>query len=361
MMEYLNQHQRPEVIERIRGSYKAPKTAEEKAQRAATEAHWQPPADALLDIKSANQWIDYESQKPPARRLFGDFWLEGELCILFADTNIGKSVLAVQLGDSISRQKHINGFELERPPSPVLYVDFELSAKQFQQRYTDNRGSYKFHENFYRAEVNLEAPVMPGFADQAEFMAYKLHRGIKYTGAEVLIIDNITCMGPGAESAGKALNMMKQLKMLKTRHGLSILVLAHTPKRKAGLPITRNDLGGSKLLMNFADSAMAMAESCTQPGHRYLKQVKQRSAAETYGANKVCLFNLERDGPFLQFTTVDTLPEHTQLINPEIKERNRLLQAVISYQSQGFTQRQMADALNISLGMVNKLVKEAGE
>ena len=45
--------------------------------------------------------------------LFDKLWYEGEICILFADTNVGKSILAVQIGDSISRGKAIRGFEIE--------------------------------------------------------------------------------------------------------------------------------------------------------------------------------------------------------------------------------------------------------
>ena len=68
--------------------------------------------------------------------LFSEFWLEGELCMLFADTNLGKSMLAVQLGDSISRGVAIPGFRLEATPQKVLYIDFELSDKQFEVRYS---------------------------------------------------------------------------------------------------------------------------------------------------------------------------------------------------------------------------------
>ena len=34
--------------------------------------------------------------------LFGKFWHQRELCILFADINVGKSVLAMQIGNAIA-------------------------------------------------------------------------------------------------------------------------------------------------------------------------------------------------------------------------------------------------------------------
>ncbi|KUK77210.1 MAG: Uncharacterized protein XD92_0883, partial [Proteiniphilum acetatigenes] len=52
------------------------------------------PAD-LLEVKTANKWIEQASRRPIPRMLFSEFWFEQELCILFADTNVGKTILAV--------------------------------------------------------------------------------------------------------------------------------------------------------------------------------------------------------------------------------------------------------------------------
>lgn len=54
---------------------------------------------------------------------------------------------------------------------------------------------------------------------------------------------------------------MIHLNNLKKRYGLSILVLAHTPKRSMECPITSNDLAGSKRLYNFFDSVFAIGKS----------------------------------------------------------------------------------------------------
>ena len=64
------------------------------------------------------------------------------------------------------------------------------------------------------------------------------------------------------------------LKKIKNKYGLSLLILAHTPKRDATKGITKNDLSGSKMLMNFCDSAFAIGESFQKNGLRYLKQIK---------------------------------------------------------------------------------------
>jgi hypothetical protein len=40
----------------------------------------------ILVVKTANDWIKQAKARPIPKKLFGEFWLEGELCFLFADT-----------------------------------------------------------------------------------------------------------------------------------------------------------------------------------------------------------------------------------------------------------------------------------
>ena len=95
-------------------------------------------SNSLFKIMPANEWIEQAKTRPIPKMLFGEFWFEGELCILFADTNLGKSILAVQVGNSISKGKPILDFSFEAIKQPVLYFDFELSDKQFENRYSIN-------------------------------------------------------------------------------------------------------------------------------------------------------------------------------------------------------------------------------
>jgi RecA-family ATPase len=312
--------------------------------------------NALFHIYKANQWMAMEQEAETPQMLFGRFWLQGELCILFADTNMGKSILAVQLGQSIAAGQAIPGFEMNAEPGPVLYIDFELAGKQFEQRYTDERGTFRFSDNFMRGEYNQ---LYKHYSPTTRFnddVIEALTRGIKTTGATVLIIDNITCMRKGTERANEALPLMKQLKYLKTRHGLSILVLAHTPKRNPAMPISRNDLQGSKMLINFADSAFAIGESNKWTGYRYLKQIKQRSTQETYGAENVVQCKLVWRDSFLQFNFEGTCHELDHLLTSTQQLRDRNANQVAQLHAQGLSQRQIAARLKLGLATVNKMI-----
>jgi RecA-family ATPase len=196
----------------------------------------------LFTVKTASRWIEQAKTRPIPQMLFGEFWFEGELCILFADTNLGKSILAVQIGNSISRGEHIQGFKLETPKQSILYFDFELSDKQFENRYSIKyEQHYNFDNNFIRVEINPDATI-PEAQTFEDYLNHSLERSINETGAKVLIIDNLTYLKNETEKAKDALPLMKHLKALKNKYGLSILALAHTPKRDLSKPITRNDL-----------------------------------------------------------------------------------------------------------------------
>src|ERR1700722_278511 len=192
-------------------------------------------------------------------------------------------------------------FGCEANQCDVVYVDFELNGAQFHARYTHNEVTYTFAKGFYRAEFNPDTALPPEFKTFDAYMNAAIEYAVVKTGASVLIIDNITCLRGDTGHAGRALPLMLHLKALKNKYQLSVLVLAHTPKRNAARPITRNDLEGSKMLMNFADSAFAIGQSHLEIGLRYLKQVKQRYGQSLYGAENVCLFRIVKRLNWLKF------------------------------------------------------------
>ncbi len=105
----------------------------------------------FFKMQDANEWMDEAAKAKPSKMLFGELWYEGELCILFADTNLGKSILAVQIANSISSGQKMVPFKLEVAPRKVLYFDFELTKVQFKNRYSDeNNFRHLFAKGFIR-------------------------------------------------------------------------------------------------------------------------------------------------------------------------------------------------------------------
>lgn len=312
----------------------------------------------LFTVKTASRWIEQAKTRPIPQMLFGELWFEGELCILFADTNLGKSILAVQIGNSISKGEQIRGFKLETPKQPILYFDFELSDKQFENRYSIKfEQHYNFDNNFIRVEINPDATI-PEAQTFEDYLNHSLERSINETGAKVLIIDNLTYLKNETEKAKDALPLMKHLKALKNKYGLSILALAHTPKRDLSKPITRNDLQGSKMLINFCDSSFSIGESHSDKNLRYLKQIKQRNTEQIYDAENVCVCQIDKPLNFLLFEFVNFGKEWEHLKQHTEKDKENLNEKVSELKQQGRTLREIGVELGISHMKASRILKD---
>lgn len=346
---------RPHEVELIRSSIRESMERNPLRQPKTTDPRYDC-ADDLFVIRTANDWIaDNNLQKP--KMIFDNFWFENELCILFADTNVGKSILAVQLGNSIASGNPVYGFRMQLPASTVLYFDFEQSAAQFEARYTGDNGPFKFSSNFFRGEINAAAGDVKNYLDRVHAC---IEEGIKKTTAKVLIIDNLTYLANEAERSRDALVMMKFLKMLKSKYRISILALAHTPKRNPAKPLTNNDMQGSKMLINFCDSAFALARSQKDAGLRYLKQIKQRNASETYGEDRVCLMTVHRAGGDLMLVHYGHEPEREHLQKQgyiNLTDRRE----IIAMGKEGISNRQIAKQLGISRHSVARILQEEAD
>src|SRR5574344_2693826 len=133
----------------------------------------------MLSIKTANKSVDDALKMPDPVDLYYGLLNEGEVACLFADSNAGKSIFAVQMADYISRYRK------------VIYVDCELSEKQFQLRYTNREMGYRhvFSDNFYRAEID---PERMGVQNYEEAIIKDIEDAALQTGSRIVIIDNLT-------------------------------------------------------------------------------------------------------------------------------------------------------------------------
>lgn len=257
--------------------------------------------NSFFVAKSAGAWINEASRVKEQAMLFDALWFENELCFLFSDTNVGKSILAVQIAQSIASSVPIPPFALTAPAQKVLYLDFELSKIQFRKRYSDAFSDFNFSENLIRAELNVDYVDTDSSVSFEKQLIIEIEKLVVREQAKVVIIDNITYLSNQLEKSNDALPLVKQLRLLKDKHDLSILVIAHTPKRDQSREISINDLAGSKALSNFCDSVFAIGTS-KEVGIRYIKQLKARNSEIKYGTNNVPIFRLEKQGNFLGFT-----------------------------------------------------------
>jgi hypothetical protein len=313
--------------------------------------------DDFLNIRSANDTLRLASTKPIPKMLFSELWHEGEICILFADTNIGKSILSVQIADSISRGQAVRGFRLEAEQQVVLYFDFEMSIKQFEKRYSNNYAQhYDFDNRFLRIDINSDCT---SFDDFEKTLFNSIEKAIVIYNAKILIIDNLTWLKTETtESAKEALPLMKQLKELKVKYGLSLLILAHTPKRSPYNPIGINDMAGSKHLANFADSIFAIGKSHKDGSLRYIKQIKARDTDVVFDSDNILLCEISKPHNFLgfEFTGFGNERDHLRLPSSDEGDQTEILITELRNSEPSISKYEIAKRLRINQMKVKRVL-----
>ncbi len=310
------------------------------------------PSEKATRIRPASDCLAEARNLPAIKPLFGTYWQSGEIAILAADPGTGKSVLAVQVAETIA-----GGLStcLEQPCAAyelVLYYDFELSDRQFGARF-ENR---HFPRNLLRVDFDPTA-INPAFGIEQIFA------DVEKTGAGIIIIDNLTALAlKSTADADAAISVMRGLKRLQVEKNVSSLVLGHTPKLPSGIPLNLNHLAGSKTLSNFADSVFFLGRSREGKHTRYLKQVKARNAELPDGELIIELVK-RLDGLRFEFhgygNESDHLPYEQLAAATERKSRiDEKMQKVWQLSNEGYTIRGIHAETGFSVGSITNYLKK---
>lgn len=296
----------------------------------------------MFTVKTANRTLADARRRPNPDTLYQGLWYEGEVCCLFSDSNLGKSVYAVQIAEDVAQFQN------------VLLVDCELSDKQFQMRYTDDLTGtlHTFPPGLYRAEIN---PMTLDVKDYEEKILAHIEEAMLRLSCKVAIIDNLTYLCNSSDKGVDAGIFMMKLMNLKKRYGWSLLVIAHTPKRSLSAPITQNDLAGSKKLYNFFDSVFAIGKSAKDSRLRYVKQLKVRAGQFRYDADNVIVYEIVKNDGYVHFSFLEFASEYSHLREPDERDDNTREQNVKELLDKGKSYRDIAATLGISKSLVGKI------
>ena len=299
-------------------------------------------------LRSANQCLVDAQTMPIPQQLYGSLVYEGEITILVADTNVGKSIFAVQISNEIAKYQR------------VLYIDLELSDKQFERRYSEDfTNHFCFEENLMRVDFTQHFSI-PDNVTYDDYFIASLVELIKRTEASVVVIDNMTkLISTDTDSAGKAKPLMDRLCALKMDFGLTLILLEHTRKCDASRPITLNDIQGSKMKVNFADAVFAIGRSVKDPNLRYIKQLKVRSCELEYGYENVAVCEIRKDSNFIKFEFVAYGCESEHLKEFSEQEREDKQQSARDMHAQGVSKRNIAKELGVTEGTIRYWLRDA--
>jgi hypothetical protein len=303
--------------------------------------------------------------------LMGSFIKIEDVAILFSGPGNGKSILGVQMADAISKgMSLLNGILVnECGPLKVMYFDFELTLNDYKSRYLDAAGDeYAFADNDFFRRVGNDDNNSKTFAEIARNMERILLHNIELYHPKVVFIDNITAMSNGSTAdAVVATKIMDLLIHLKKQHQLTVLVLAHTPKRyDLSKPLAQEDLAGSALIAAYADSIFAIGPSKMGSNVKYLKHLKIRTGVKIHDEHNVIQVAIEKEGAFLQLKTLEEPfgRENDHLVSKnEIVISDETIHLMVASHDEGKSNQVIKEELKLSIsrqyiGRIIKMHKE---
>jgi hypothetical protein len=250
-----------------------------------------------------------------------------------------------------------------------LYFDFELSLSDYKNRYLDGAGNeYPFRKEGWMVRVGNDEENPKTFADIATNMERILRQNIELYQPNVVFIDNITAMSNGSTADAEVIRkIMNLLRDLKIRYNLTVIVLAHTPKRyDLSKPLGIEDLAGSFLLAAYADTIIAIGRSKMGNSVKYIIHIKVRDGIKIHDEQNVINVYIEKEGAFLQMKTLEepTGRESDHLMGKnEVIVTDEVIQQMVMLHNDGKSYQEIKEELKLGLsrqyiGRVIKTHKE---
>lgn len=296
--------------------------------------------DSFFNVSTLKEDLEKGRKMKPPKELIPHILVEHETTILFSGPGVGKTVLGTQIA-----------FELAEQGMRALYFNFELSNQQLALRYPN-----KFFPNtLYHASIDYTK--MHDVTDQ-NLILPEIERLAVERNIELIIIDNFTNLCINSKEAAEAGNIMLKLLAMRMTHNWTMLILAHTPKRKQGDPLTIDDLAGSKLLSNLADNVIGFNKSRKDKNMRYLIQLKYRSLPIELDFKNVQELTLTSSDGWLHFEYGGYDEERAHL--PRSRDEKAELERDIIRelkQPNGSSYREIADKLGTSPSKVMRVAK----
>lgn len=288
----------------------------------------------------------------PAVDLWHGLWYQGEMACLFGEPNVGKTILAMQIANVLSKR----GLK-------TFYYDFENAAHQFKARYKTDKSDPNSSDGNY-----IVKPLNPNYSnaklDSRSVLEY-IKKDFTTERAPVIIIDDIThLIGSGDQADVRyVLNTLRSW----TQHFLvSILVLAHSKRRKPSSLTTIDTLAGSFEYSYAFDSIFSLTRANQYNAEHnnithYIKHHKNRMGPVIYHDLNVITVKFGRDenNGFLQFNDFYTGGNERQLLRDYgYSTSDQINKAILQYKKLSFSTREIANIVGCSQSHVSRTIRK---
>jgi archaellum biogenesis ATPase FlaH len=168
----------------------------------------------MFEVRTANARVAAAKKLDIPQKLFGSFIYEEGLTIFFGNTHAGKTVVAMNIAESIASGNALNEIEMDAKPQKVVYFDFELSDKNFELKSSDQyENHFTYSENLIMVTPDLG--LMKDTKLTAQDIIDSITSVVEKQEAKVFFVDNISWLETeGLETTKEANKIMKALWLL---------------------------------------------------------------------------------------------------------------------------------------------------
>jgi hypothetical protein len=325
--------------------------------------------EALFSLRPVNDWLAAARDQPLPGAFFGDFWHEGEFCVLYSQAGLGAGLLAAQIAESTASGAPIAGLAAQfgppTAPRKTLFCDFEFTLPRLAARAAAPgelllESVPQFSENFYRAELYRGPESAVGEIHCGYTTRQKLGEMIRKCRFQVVVINSFSYLRERLMRPSEVAWLISGLNETMAELNLSLLVVEHVPEIAALMNASENKIPAvTRRLYNFCDAALALGQSSQGVEIRYLKQLKKNRFDLVHGSENVLVARLNNAGCFPQFEFVGAAAESAHMPLTPAQQKRRLLAASAQLLAgAGRSQRQIAEELAVSPATVNRVLKE---
>ena len=344
--------------------------------------------ETRLAIKSKTQWLEINSvdpsskpkgytvmniydaidlglEKPPM--IAEDLLNEVTTLLICAEDNVGKSLMANQLGICIATGQDFLGYQVPSARK-VLLVQHEMeNGEQFQRLV---KQMMSFEEKGFKdlLRKNLDTNVIENgenlaITDQFEMLDYTFSQN---PDIEVCIFDNIgMSTNVKLTEPDTIRNELKRLTSLCRKHQVAFVLVAHKVKVdwKKDLDLLKTQIQGGKPITDWAQNVLQLHTSSHNESLVLFKITKVRSihnddGVTTKNLNQGVWFNKNNDLLFSDRMTLNNWQVHFKALDTYTKETEFVKE--ISQYPQPFNRNDainVGDKLDIPVPTVDRMLK----
>jgi hypothetical protein len=307
--------------------------------------------------------IKMDMPKPPM--IVEDISNEKGSALLVAEDNVGKSMMANQLGICIATGQSFLGYQVPKPRR-VLMVQHEMENGEQTSRFMKQLSN---NEHMDLLSENLEMQLIQetdnlAITDQMEMLDITFENN---PHIEVCVFDNIG-MSTNVEMTKPDVirNELKRLKTLSRKHDVAFILLAHHNKVEwwKVLDLKKSHIQGGKPVSDWADNIIQLHTSSLNPELILMKLTKVRSIHNDEGVTSKDLpqgvwFNKNKDLLFTDRFTLNNWQMHFKALDKYEKE-SEFVKELATY-PQPFNRNDalnVGDKMEISIPTIDRWLKK---